>query len=196
MEYRIIKPEKYITGKWSGGTTTQLVIYPEDASYSERNFIFRLSSATVDIEQSDFTHLPDYDRWLMILSGNARLVHDNKREIVLSPYEYDSFGGEESTVSYGKVTDYNLMLKKGYPGSMEAVKLGSDMVEINILHQEGYKKGFAGVFLKDAHVKINICDEELNLEGGCQLLVIYNDTDTVNLGISGEGTAVITQGKF
>ncbi len=196
MEYRIIKPEKYITGTWSGGTTTQLAIYPEDASYSERNFIFRLSSATVDTEQSDFTHLPDYDRWLMILAGNARLVHNNKREITLAPYECNAFGGEESTVSYGKVTDYNLMLKKGSQGSMEAVKLGRDMVKIKILHQAGYKKGFTGVFLKDAHAKINVCGEEINLERGCQFLVIYDDKENVEIGISGDGTAVIAQAKF
>lgn len=86
MKYRIIKPEEYETGVWSGGTTTQLAIYPPGASYADRNFIFRLSSATVDTEQSEFTYLPDYDRWLMIFEGSARLVHSSEREVTINPY--------------------------------------------------------------------------------------------------------------
>ncbi len=39
---------------WSGGTTTELFIYPEVAEYSERNFDFRISTATVEVEESNF----------------------------------------------------------------------------------------------------------------------------------------------
>lgn len=113
MQYRIITPEEFVTGAWAGGTTTQLAIYPPDASYADRNFIFRLSSATVDTEQSEFTHLPDYDRWLMIFEGRARLVHDSEKEVTLNPYECDAFDGGISTVSFGRVTDYNLKLENG-----------------------------------------------------------------------------------
>lgn len=196
MQYRIIKPEEYETGVWSGGTTTQLAIYPPGASYADRNFIFRLSSATVDTEQSEFTHLPDYDRWLMILEGSAELVRSNESKVTLRPYEYDAFDGGAVTVSYGKVTDYNLMLRKGGSGSMEAVILDEDAKEIRLLPREKHKNSFAGVFLQGEYAQIVLNGEQLSLENGCQLLVLFSDTETADLKVSGRGTAVIAQGVF
>lgn len=196
MQYRIITPEEYETGVWSGGTTTQLAIYPPDASYADRNFIFRLSSATVDTEQSEFTHLPDYDRWLMIFKGRARLVHDSEKEVTLNPYECDAFDGGISTVSFGRVTDYNLMLRKGGSGSMKAIGLDENIKEIRIMPQGEYQSGFAGIFLRGEYAQITLCGEPLKLENGCQLLVLFSGTETVSLDISGSGTVVITQGLF
>ena len=196
MQYRIIKPEEYETGVWSGGTTTQLAIYPPGASYADRNFIFRLSSATVDTEQSEFTHLPDYDRWLMIFEGSARLVHSSEREVTINPYEYDAFDGGISTVSFGRVTDYNLMLRKGGTGSMKALGLDENIKEIRIMPQGEYQSGFAGIFLRGEYAQITLCGEPLKLENGCQLLVLFSGTETVSLDISGSGTVVITQGLF
>ena len=196
MKYRIITPEEYETGVWSGGTTTQLAIYPPGASYADRNFIFRLSSATVDTEQSEFTHLPDYDRWLMIFEGRARLVHDSEKEVTLNPYECDAFDGGISTVSFGRVTDYNLMLRKGGTGSMKAIGLDENIKEIRIMPQGEYQSGFAGIFLRGEYAQITLCGEPLKLENGCQLLVLFSGTETVSLDISGSGTVVITQGLF
>lgn len=196
MKYRIITPEEYETGVWSGGTTTQLAIYPPGASYADRNFIFRLSSATVDTEQSEFTHLPDYDRWLMIFEGSARLVHDSEKEVTLNPYECDAFDGGISTVSFGRVTDYNLMLRKGGTGSMKAIGLDENIKEIRIMPQGEYQSGFAGIFLRGEYAQITLCGEPLKLENGCQLLVLFSGTETVSLDISGSGTVVITQGLF
>lgn len=196
MQYRIITPEEYETGVWSGGTTTQLAIYPPGASYADRNFIFRLSSATVDTEQSEFTYLPDYDRWLMIFEGRARLVHDSEKEVTLNPYECDAFDGGISTVSFGRVTDYNLMLRKGGTGSMKAIGLDENIKEIRIMPQGEYQSGFAGIFLRGEYAQITLCGEPLKLENGCQLLVLFSGTETVSLDISGSGTVVITQGLF
>ena len=196
MEYRIINPEEYETGVGSGGTTTQLGIYPEGSSYADRNFIFRLSSATVDAQRTEFTHLPDYDRWLMIFEGSARLVHGSEKEVTLNPYECDAFDGGISTVSFGRVTDYNLMLRKGGSGSMKAVELDENTKGIRIMPQRKYRRGFAGVFLRGEYAQITLRGEPLKLEDGCQLLVLFSGTETVSLEISGRGTAVITQGMF
>lgn len=196
MQYRIITPEEYETGVWSGGTTTQLAIYPPGASYADRNFIFRLSSATVDTDQSEFTHLPDYDRWLMIFEGRARLVHDSEKEVTLNPYECDAFDGGISTVSFGRVTDYNLMLRKGGTGSMKAIGLDENIKEIRIMPQGEYQSGFAGIFLRGEYAQITLCGEPLKLENGCQLLVLFSGAEAVSLDISGSGAAVITQGMF
>ena len=44
------KAEDFVTSKWSGGSTTELYIYPPQAVYREGNFKCRISSATVEVE--------------------------------------------------------------------------------------------------------------------------------------------------
>lgn len=117
------KGEDFKTSQWSGGSTTELYIYPEDALYKEGNFKCRISSATVEVEQSDFTSLPGVKRYLSIFSGHLDMVHGETDQVSLEPFEVDCFDGGVPTVSYGKVVDFNLMLKNGADGKMETVKL-------------------------------------------------------------------------
>ena len=112
--------EQYQTSVWSGGTTTQLFIYPEDGDYKEGTFQARISSATVELQKSSFTSLPGVKRYLMTLKGHLDMIHGVNTKAELEPYEVDCFDGGVPTVSYGKVTDFNLMLKNGADGRMEA----------------------------------------------------------------------------
>ena len=48
----------YLTPLWSGGTTTQIAIFPSDTPYSTRDFLWRVSSAVVTDEKSIFTPPP------------------------------------------------------------------------------------------------------------------------------------------
>ena len=57
-----LTPADDVTTQWSGGATTQLAIAPKGAVYADRDFLWRLSSATVELDESDFTPLPAYDR--------------------------------------------------------------------------------------------------------------------------------------
>lgn len=110
---KILRTEDYNTTKWSGGTTTELFIEPENSVYAERDFTWRLSSATVETEESEFTSLPDYNRIIMSLEGGIRLSHNKGEWLELPVYTPHSFDGGDETVSVGKVTDFNLMLRKG-----------------------------------------------------------------------------------
>ena len=112
--------EDYQVSVWSGGTTTQLYIYPEDGDYKSGEFQVRISSATVEIAKSEFTNLPGVKRYLMIFDGHLDMIHGVNTRVELEPYEVDVFDGGKPTVSYGKVTDFNLMLKNGADGKMEA----------------------------------------------------------------------------
>ena len=98
---------------WSGGTTTELSIEPRESIYADRDFLWRLSSATVELEESDFTSLPDYDRIIMTLQGSIELRHNGGGWLELQEYEPYSFDGADDTQSIGKVVDFNLMLRKG-----------------------------------------------------------------------------------
>lgn len=103
----------YAVSRWSGGSTTQLYIYPETALYADRDFIFRVSSALVETEESTFTALPAYDRLIAPLKGSMALSHNGGPETVLRPYETHAFDGADETRSRGVCTDFNLMCRKG-----------------------------------------------------------------------------------
>ncbi len=107
----IKKIENFVQSRWSGGVTTQLYIYPENSSYSARDFNFRISIATSEIEKSQFTHLPNIKRYLSILKGRLELTHEDGDKKILEPYEIYCFDGGIPIEAKGVVKDFNLMLK-------------------------------------------------------------------------------------
>lgn len=122
LKVQIIKKEDQLTTRWSGGTTTQLAIYPENALYSERNFLWRISSAEVELPESIFTHLPGIKRIILPVTGELYLEHVGKYKKILKPFEQDCFYGDWITRSRGKVTDFNLMMKD-CQGKVETITL-------------------------------------------------------------------------
>ena len=120
---RIFRSNDHITTSWSGGSTTELCIYPFESSYAERNFLFRLSTATVETESSDFTPLAGFNRVLMVLNGSMELVHEQHHSILLNQFDTDTFEGAWQTKSKGKCRDFNLIMKSGISGKLEVTKL-------------------------------------------------------------------------
>jgi len=123
MTYSVetVRRAEQSTSTWSGGTTTQLAIYPKLSEYKERNFKWRMSSALVEDEESIFTKLPDIYRHIMIIEGEMKLIHEGHREILLKPFGQDSFSGDWTTRSIGRARDFNLMLGQGSKGELEAI---------------------------------------------------------------------------
>ncbi|MEY3200298.1 MAG: hypothetical protein RJA13_2256 [Bacteroidota bacterium] len=127
MEIRKFVKENLLSTKWSGGTTTQLYIYPENADFSSRQFDFRISTASIDVETSDFTSLNGFERKLLVLSGNLELEHaeHHSKKMVpfeqdcflgewqTKPFEQDCFLGEWQTKSRGKAVDFNVIYRPG-----------------------------------------------------------------------------------
>lgn len=119
----IIRKEQQKTTTWTGGTTTELAIYPKSTAYSERNFMWRLSSARVEVENSTFTYLSGIWRLIMVVEGEMALEHENHHSTYLKPFEQDCFSGEWVTKSTGKVKDFNLMLSRGCKGKLDAINI-------------------------------------------------------------------------
>ncbi|MDD6287539.1 HutD/Ves family protein [Acidaminococcus fermentans] len=112
-----------VTTRWSGGTTTEFYIDPPGSAYARRDFLIRISSATVDLEASDFTLLPDYNRIILPLRGGFTLTfpEDGNRQVTLGPLEQASFDGAWHTHSVGKAVDFNVMVRKGLSASCEKI---------------------------------------------------------------------------
>lgn len=124
MEWKLLNQSDYRTTRWSGGTTTQLAIAPEGAQYAGRDFLWRISSAQVELEHSDFTPLPDYDRFLTVLTGELELKVGDEARTPLPRLTVRFFDGGVPTQSWGKCTDFNLMVRKGQgQGAVRSLRL-------------------------------------------------------------------------
>ena len=126
MDYQIIKADSYKTSQWNGGDTTELFIYPMHSKYTTRNFNFRLSTATVNIEKSNFTSLPGITRALMVLDGEMILKHKDHHTAKLGRFDSDNFKGDWNTSSGGKCSDFNLMTMGNTKGTVESLHINKE----------------------------------------------------------------------
>jgi len=109
LKTSILSPQHFLTTKWSGGSSTQLYIFPANASFTERNFELRISTAKVEVEESTFTALPGIHRKLMILEGEISINHEGQYRKHLKPFNVNNFSGDWKTTSIGTCTDFNVM---------------------------------------------------------------------------------------
>lgn len=125
MPIELIRKSQQNCATWSGGTTTQLFIYPRNETYSNLQFEFRISTATVEVETSTFTQLPGVRRTLMVLDGTMELNHQHHHTKQLQKFDVDEFMGDWQTNSIGKCTDLNLMCRGNATGQMFGHSLAS-----------------------------------------------------------------------
>ncbi|MCX6085483.1 MAG: HutD family protein [Caldiserica bacterium] len=119
----LVRQDQQRTSFWTGGTTTEIAIYPKDAVYGRRDFLWRISSARVDAEDSVFTALPRIWRLIMVLEGGLTLQHEHHHNVRLEPFQQDAFAGDWVTRSKGRARDFNIMLARGCTGKVQAVSL-------------------------------------------------------------------------
>ena len=157
-----------IVSTWKGGKTEELCIVPEDASLQERNFDLRISSATIDLERSEFSDFTGYRRYLMKLEGDITLLIDDKT-IIIKGDEAFEFMGDEKVISISKEPsrDFNVIIKKDkkadisikeneklntnkgeYIFSLEKAKInGKDVDKYSLYETEGEEINLQGKFI-------------------------------------------------
>ncbi|MBE0650027.1 MAG: HutD family protein [Bacteroidales bacterium] len=180
MEYKIITPEYFKTTGWSGGTTTELFIFPQTADYQRRNFQFRLSKSVVEVEKSDFTSLPGISRKLMVLSGKITLSHEAHGSRPLNSFEVAEFDGGWKTSSRGKCTDFNLMTTGKTSGTLRAMVIPESQA---VRYEIKRNCDWLFAFLVSGKINLSIHDKIIALEKD-DLLVINKPT-LKNIEISG-----------
>jgi environmental stress-induced protein Ves len=120
---RIIRKEEYRKTSWRCGNTTEIFLSPEDGDYARRHFDYRVSSATLETEESVFTPLPGITRVIMPLENTMVLVHGQDEKVMLAPYQAYHFNGETVTKGIGMNRDFNLMMNHGCKGHVEVITI-------------------------------------------------------------------------
>lgn len=221
MKYKVYKESDYKSNRWTGGQTTELAIYPMDRAYLERNFIWRLSSATIEKEESDFSRLSDYNRVLMVLDGEVVLSHEGQRVARLKTLEQDRFDGGFQTRSFGKITDFNLMVRKGNEGYLDVIYPASDRVTCTSTQESDKPKKVHALYCRDGYLVVTLpkaaqavdfmgsceggedakpaksaaggAEETLMVQPGQLLVMEAGSGEDLTYGVMGEGTSIRAQ---
>lgn len=182
--------DNYTVSRWAGGTTVQIAIYPPDASYGARDFLWRVSSAAVEDERSTFTPLPDYDRRLMLLDGSLLLSHDGGEPFRLDAYRTHAFDGGAVTGSQGRCRDFNLMLRKGRcSGELRPIRLAKAGGELVRFHRPkgGFSRSALLLYCAAGWGQASLAGETCQLTEGESLLA--EDVEDAALRLRAPGPA-------
>ena len=194
MKKHIYNDDNYKLSKWSGGSTRELAIYPAGAEYLDRDFLWRLSSADSDKEESSFTKLPDYDRILMVLDGSVVLAHGDERSVSLGAWESDTFGGEVKTKCFGQLKkDYNLIYRKGTNARMELIELTGEGQHV-VCGAEGYR--CIGLYSAEGYTIVSADGKQEMLKEDQQMVIELEPEETISLTVMGEGKCIFTEVAF
>ena len=111
MDYKIIRKENQKERLWTGGVSKELYIYP-DGSTIDSPFNFRVSTASINPGEYNFTSFKGYKRLLILLSGHLKLEVDGK-EHHLDSFSHIFFSGSSHTNSSTTEAcmDFNLIYK-------------------------------------------------------------------------------------
>lgn len=143
MKIKLFKYQDLKAAKWSGGNTKQIYIFPENSSYKNKDFLFRISSASISAVPATFTLFLGYTRYLCMLDNDLQLKI-NDREHELKKHKLISFHSEDDVVSTSTGHDFNLMIK-------------DDIQEHEVVLANGF-------ITKDNHFIIIFALEKMSLE--------------------------------
>ena len=169
MKITKISKDALIPTIWDGGETFEYYIYPENALYPNRDFLFRISAATINKVPSSFTKFNNYQRFLVMLDNELN-ININGKEESYTPNDVFKFDSDSDITSYTKGNDFNLMVSKNVETA--DVFFLNNTVELN--------QAFIFLFaLNDISIKVN--NEKINLKKSDLLLIENKDRSDIIL---------------
>ncbi|WP_456315678.1 HutD family protein [Pseudomonas shirazensis] len=174
MNIRLFPKKDCTAAIWSGGLTYEYMIYPETANYSDRDFVFRISSATIEKVPSEFTKFNGYYRYLVMLD-NSLQIEVNKEKNVYEKYEIMEFNSDDDVTSYTKGIDFNWMVSE---------KIGHHELKITQSNQNCNAQIILLFSLHTTVIKIN--EKSYQLEPYDLLLIENQKKENIMLDFSNE----------
>jgi len=161
------------------GTTLELCVWPEHASFERGDFDLRLSKAAVD-EPGPFSAFAGFDRILVVTSGAGLVlthVDVDSRRVHVRPLEPHRFSGDASTTAElvgGKVADFNVLTRRGvFVADVEVVRLGERRARATLANAHTLVHALTG----EAIARIGGEEEPFELETGDTLWTVDTGLD-------------------
>lgn len=120
-DLKLISKDSNSPTEWYGGSSAELTTYPQNSSFANRDFLWRLGYAKINIPQSTFSKLCGVSRHLMVMSGKVELNHAGHYKKTLCELESDSFSGDYDTNTSGTCSVFNLMTRENYKGLLTSM---------------------------------------------------------------------------
>lgn len=169
MKITKISKDVLIPTIWDGGETFEYYIYPKNALYANRDFLFRISAATINKVPSTFTKFKNYQRFLVMLDNDLN-ININGKEESYTPNDVFKFDSDCDIISYTKGSDFNLMVSKNVETA--------DVFFVNDTVQLDQSVIFLFT-LNDTSIELN--NEKINLQKADLLLIENNDRSDITL---------------
>lgn len=163
---QLIPRARQKTAKWSGGETSELFIYPPQASLTAQDFLFRISTASVACGASDFTLFPQKQRILLLLEGDITLTFRGGESIRLTPMQSAAFSGTWHTLSRGTGVNFNLIFSPSAKGFLKAIKLRPEKA-----WQFSPQSRFTGLYFPSGSAHVTAGDSSYSIEKNDFLLI-------------------------
>jgi uncharacterized protein len=189
MESKIYSETEFLSNDWAGGSTKQLFIHPENATYQSRDFDLRISIAKIDLEESVFTSLPGIDRKLLVLEGGMSIDHEGFHSGSMKKFDVDNFQGDWTTRSIGKCTDFNVMTNSKWESHLFGLNIEEGGVEMIPF---GGIKGKLFVYLHKGSVDVETEIDNFHLEEGTFLQIDFNRMHELQIRAIDQSELVVT----
>lgn len=167
-------PSDYKIMPWKNGagSTTELLIAPQDASV-QSGFDWRISLAQVPAS-GPFSVFPDYQRTIVLLEGDPMdLVHQGQGRHELKPLQPYAFHGgwtTEGILTGRPVEDFNVMVRDGYGRVHVDVQKGRENPDFSLHHDDlcfiYCHRGSLIVTLQQEKIKLTEQESLLTEQGG------------------------------
>jgi len=187
---KIYTEKDFVKKQWSGGVTEELFIYPPGSSYEKRDFIFRLSKASIEAEKTKFTELTGFTRHLVLLEGDVTLVSDSRKSKKLDRLSTFSFKGSEEIESFGTGKDYNLMVKEDAESALEVYEVTEEGRAFKLPSFIHGKEAYLCFYCLKGYSVIGLGDHKEYLKESQQVVIKEQDIEEREVLLMGEGVTI------
>ncbi len=181
---RILTEQDYKTLPWKngGGVTSELFVIPHTQDQSK--FLFRLSIALVS-KSGPFSHFPEIDRSLYLLSGNGMKLHFKNGPTVPLEKALDhiAFLGEDDIdceLIDGACTDFNIMGLRSWSSPHVEIKNMKKLETINFV-----STNYLFVYVVRGSVLLN------NIQVQKNSLIVLSDEEYLNVICEDETSLIV-----
>ena len=190
MEQILYKCDDFKVGSWVGGSVKELAIFPHNAQYLNRDFIWRISTYDMEAEEATFPRLADYDRILVVTEGEAVLSYEDERISRLAELEQDSFDGQWKTTCFGKVKSFDLAVRKGSQGYVDVLFPEKESRTFPVPAASEAKNQTHAFFCLEGYCLVSSKKGSTMVKPGQILILEYEDDEPADYSLMGEGKII------
>jgi len=110
----------------------------------------------------------------------------------LDELEQDSFDGGSVTKSFGRITDYNLMVRKGCDGKVDILRPALDAAEVENTLESEHSFRIHALYCKEGYCIVNAGGEQKMISAGQLFLMDFSDEEPV-YSVMGDGVVIRAQ---